>query len=120
MAMDNDRLFLIPCRTCQNENRTLLWRINGVDYTESDLPVFYIPSPSGLLIGPVDVSMNGTTFQCILPTENASPMQTSCLGVLTVNLTGPGGFILENDTLPQLIDTSSGADVISHGCANEN
>ena len=107
MAMVNDRLFLIPCRTCQNESRTLLWRINGVDYTESDLPVFYIPSPSGLLIGQVDVSMNGTTFQCILPNENANPMQTSCLGVLTVNI---GKFILENDTLIQLTQA-----LFSHG-----
>ena len=49
-----------------------------------DLPVFYIPSPNGLFIDTVDVSMNATTFQCILPAINDNPTQVSCLGVLTV------------------------------------
>ena len=84
--MEGARYFFIACKTCENESRSLIWQINGTNYTELDLPVFYIPSPSGLFIDHVDLSMNGTTFQCILPTENDSIMQISSLGVLTVDI----------------------------------
>ena len=55
------------------------WRINGEIYTWSSLPDRHTFNGKYLFIENVDVSMNGTTYQCFIP-----GVAQSIVGILTV------------------------------------
>ena len=74
----------IPCSTCENETRTPFWRIGGIDYMKLPLPPPYLLQEDSLFIHQIKSSMNGTTFQCMLPADDGQPEEASCIGVLTV------------------------------------
>ena len=76
----------IPCELVFSsiQNRMIFWRINGIDYTINNLPSIYTQTLSGLRIERVTLAMNGTSFQCLLPTDNDLAVQASSIGVLTV------------------------------------
>ena len=74
----------IPCENFALRGRTPFWRINGVDYIVSNLPPAYTHSLFGLRINVITRDLDGTSFQCLLPSENSFSVQLSTIGILTV------------------------------------
>ena len=60
------------------------WEINGKLYELFQLPDVFIPASRGILIPVIDVSLNGTTFQCVYPTGSGFHVEESSVGKLTV------------------------------------
>ena len=78
----------ISCEIFIFEERVPFWRINGIDYVKCNLPQPYVQTPSGLEIKTVTRDMDGTSFQCLLPSQNDLSIKATRIGVLTV--TGNG------------------------------
>ena len=59
-------------------------------YYPSNVPLPFIASQSGRVISipVVDLSMNGTSFQCFVPTSSGRGLMSSSSGTLTVRETG--------------------------------
>ena len=74
----------ISCEIFTFEERIPFWRINGIDYTSCNLPPPYMQTSSGLEIGIVTRDMDGTTFQCLLPSQNDLSVQVTSTGRFTV------------------------------------
>ena len=87
---EGERSVRFSCEIYVFAERVPFWRINGVDYISCNLPPPYMQTPSGLEIQTVTRDMDGTTFQCLLPSQNDLSVQASRIGVLTV--TGNGRF----------------------------
>ena len=74
---------IIHCPFTSISRATPIWIINEITYYFTKLPQHFIGEPNGdLLITLVDVSLNQTTFVCIVPFNNEE--LTSDIIVLTV------------------------------------
>lgn len=73
----------IPCQL-HALDATPFWKINSTIYYYSDMPPPFEVSTSGREVGitAVDLSLNGTSFQCFIPSVNG--LITSSIGILTV------------------------------------
>ena len=77
---------------------TPFWKINGTTYYYSGVPPPLVVSKSGreIYIPLVLLSLNGTSFQCFIPSSSEAGLFSSSIGVLTVipNGTNPQKFNL--------------------------
>lgn len=72
-----------------------MWIINGNHYEAFHLPEKMISVSFGLLITSVDESMDGKTFQCVVPTGGIrSKLQKSTIGMLRVEKSSSGKIFL--------------------------
>ena len=80
----------IPCLASHEPQATPFWKINDTIYYYSDVPWPLISSPDGttITIPVVDLSMNGTSFQCFIPTSSGDGLISSSVGILTVTENG--------------------------------
>ena len=63
-----------------------VWATNGQLYSLLDVPAQYKPCTYGLLIPLVMKEINGTTFQCIVPTKQKEiSLLSSSVGMLFVS-----------------------------------
>ena len=69
---------------------TPFWEINDKVYYFSDVPPPLMTSSNGrdIFIPIVDTSLNGTSFQCFVPSSSGNDLIGSSVGVLTVIETG--------------------------------
>ena len=70
---------------------TPFWKVNGTTYYFSDVPPPFEVSNSGreIYIPLVTLSLNGTSFQCFIPSSSeAGGLFNSSIGVLTVTPSG--------------------------------
>ena len=61
-----------------------MWVINGTHYEAFNLPENMFPVSFGLLLSYVESNLNGTTFQCIVPSDSGMVYSKSTIGTLTV------------------------------------
>ena len=75
----------IPCAT-YSVQATPFWKINDIIYYFSDIPHPFTTSQSGrtITIPVVDLSMNGTSFQCFIPTSSGHGLISGSVTTLTV------------------------------------
>ena len=68
---------------------TPFWKINGTIYYYSDVPPPLVASRSGreIIIPVVELTLNGTSFQCFIPSSSGDELSSST-GVLTVIANG--------------------------------
>ena len=80
---------LIPCHF-HPAYATPFWKINDKVYYFSDVPPPFIASSSGrdISIPLVDSSLNGTSFQCFVPSSSGNDLMGSSVGILTVTENG--------------------------------
>ena len=80
----------IPCLATHEPQATPFWKINDTIYYYSDVPWPLISSPDGttITIPVVDLFMNGTSFQCFIPTSSGDGLISSSVGTLTVTENG--------------------------------
>ena len=73
----------IPCHSSQ---ATPFWKIKHITYYFSDVPPPFMASQSGrsITIPIIDLSLNGTSFQCFAPSSGDDLLISSSIGVLTV------------------------------------
>lgn len=73
---------------------TSFWKISGIVYYYSDLPPPFVVSKSGrdIAIPVVDSTLNGTSFQCFVPSSSGVELISSTVGVLTVTENGIPNF----------------------------
>ena len=78
----------IPCQSYPPQ-ATPFWKINGTIYYYSDVPPPFVVSKSGreITIPVVDSTLNGTSFQCFIPSSTGDELIVSTVGVITVRLT---------------------------------
>lgn len=78
-----------PCEIQEKSNNYLvpIWRFNGETlHLSSDLPSNYIYNGSGLVVSPVKLDFNGSTYECCTFCRNNSGMLIeSNKGMLTVS-----------------------------------
>jgi hypothetical protein len=76
---------IIPCQSYPPQT-TPFWKINGTIYYYSDVPPPFEASKSGreIIIPVVDLSLNGTSFQCFTPSSTGDEVISSTVGVITV------------------------------------
>lgn len=69
---------------------TPFWKINGNTYYYSDVPQPFVVSKSGreVYIPLAVLSLNGTSFQCFIPSSSGSGLFSSSIGILTVITNG--------------------------------
>ena len=69
---------------------TPFWKINGFLYYPLDVPPPFIASLGGRIISipVIDLSMNGTSFQCFSPASSGRGLISSSTGTLTVRKRG--------------------------------
>ena len=81
--------------TTNPPHATPFWKIDETVYYFSDLPPLFRASHSGreIIIPVVDISMNGTSFQCFIPTSSGNGLVSSSTGALTVMGTMNGKYI---------------------------
>ena len=79
----------IPCGLNTGQ-ATPFWKISGFLYYPSDVPLPFIASQNGRFISipVVSLSMNGTSFQCFIPTSFGHGLISSSTGTLTVKRSG--------------------------------
>lgn len=83
---ENETDVFIPCPF--SGPHTPVWKINNIYYQISELPthsVEVVPFAFGLLIPIVKSKMNGTTFQCFVPSGHPYTLHPSSIGRLLVN-----------------------------------
>ena len=92
--------FTIPCGLGTGP-ATPFWKINGFLYYPSDVPLPFIASLGGRFISipVVYLSMNGTSFQCFIPTYSGHGLMSSSTGTLTVRKRGRRSKQLYNNIL---------------------
>ena len=73
---------------------TPFWKINSTIYYYSDVPPPFVVSNSGreIYIPLVVLSLNGTSFQCFIPSSSEAGLFSSSIGVLTVTPNGTNLF----------------------------
>ena len=71
--------------TTNPPHATPFWKINETVHYFSDLPRLFMVSHSGreIIIPVIDISMNGTSFQCFIPTSSGNGLVSSSTGTLT-------------------------------------
>ena len=79
----------IPCGLNTGQ-ATPFWKINSSFYYPSDVPPPFIASLGGRIISipVIYLCMNGTSFQCFVPTSSGRGLISSSTGTLTVRETG--------------------------------
>ena len=75
----------IPCQSYLSQ-ATPFWKINSTIYYYSDVPPPFKASNSGrqILIPVLDSILNGTSFQCFIPSSTRDELIGSTVGVITV------------------------------------
>ena len=65
---------------------TPFWKINNTTYYFSDVPLPFVASQSGrsINIPTIDLSLNGTFFQCFIPSSSGNDLISSSIGVLLI------------------------------------
>ena len=91
---------LMRCQTYPVD-ATPFWKINGIIYYYSDVPPPFVSSKSGrdIEIPIVDLSLNGSSFQCFIPSSSGSDLISSSIGVLTVLDNGRNHAALQRSLL---------------------
>ena len=82
IRLEQEKNVFIPCPYSGSSFPT--WIINGSYYETLSVPKEYLPSPFGLMIPFITGSLNGITFQCLVPTGHESRFQASTIGKLIV------------------------------------
>ena len=83
-----------PCRLNQAVPAGIpFWKINNTIYYFSDVPPPFISTSENgrrIVISIVDLSLNGISIQCFIPSSSHSDIITSPIGVLTVTESNNG------------------------------
>lgn len=97
LVTEGDTNIRIPCESFAQRTdnpRVTIWRVNGIDYTISDLPPQYTQTFSSLRIDRIARDLDGTSFQCLLPSDDDLSVEESPIGIITVRLTNGMTLIL--------------------------
>ena len=89
---------LILCQSYPVQT-TPFWKINGTVYYYSDIPPLFVASRSGreIIILMVGLTLNGTSFQCFIPSlSGGGYLISSSTGVLTVIANGIHNYFLSS------------------------
>ena len=98
MRGEGEKGIHVSCEIYAFNEQVPFWRINDVDYISCNLPPPYTQTPSGLEIDIATRDMDGTTFQCLLLSQDDLSVQKSHIGVLTVTR-GSGRFLIREFSL---------------------
>ena len=87
--VEGSNRIIIRCQSYPVQT-TPFWKVNGTIYYYSDVPPPFEVSKSGreLKIPLVVLSLNGTSFQCFIPSSSGDGLFSSSIGVLTVTDNG--------------------------------
>lgn len=86
---EGDNQVVIPCQS-HRVQATPFWKINDTIYYYSDVPPPFIASRNGrdIIIPVVGSTLNGTSFQCFVPSSSGYGLISSSTGLLTVITNG--------------------------------